>query len=109
MKAMIKGFELSVSVSATIKGSFDVHTEHQNYREGNPDRVRKESIKVEDCDLGVEAGLKLAADEVEGEVDLGELSEFIKSTLSDEIAKQVEDQLSKKKENTEEKKEEKEC
>lgn len=101
MKATVKGFEITVSVSAQVKGSFDVHTEHQNYREGNPDRVRKESTKVEDCDLGVEAGITMKAEEVEGEVDLGELSEFIKSTLSEEIAKQVKDQLSEEKESAE--------
>lgn len=97
MKAMVKGFELSVSVNATIKGSFDIdENENRNYNE-NDTRSRSNKTKVNDMDLGVNASIIIKMDECEGDIDLKELGDLVKTSLSDEIGRQIKEQLTQDK------------
>ena len=93
MTATIRGLRINVTVGLSIKA--DSITENtKNFRDDRD--YHKKCIDENSgrgISIGAEAGFDMQMDSYEGELELQELSELLKSTLNDNIREQVKEQL----------------
>lgn len=88
MKALVKGVKLNVTVNMTIG---EIRESSNEDRKGETPRVRSSENYASDVNLN--AGVGLEVESYEGEINLSELSEMVKTCLTDTIREQVRDEM----------------
>lgn len=91
MKAKLEGFKMNVSVNVKVECDY-AKTDHNKFY-NNEKRNNFEEFK--NLALSAGAELDLSCETYDGEVNLKELTEVIKTSISDSINEQVESQIEK--------------
>lgn len=98
MRAKLEGFKMNVSVNVKVECDY-AKTDHNKFY-NNEKRNNFEEFR--NLALSAGAEVDLSCQTYEGEVDLKELTEVIKTSISDSINDQVESQIEKIRKDTSE-------
>ena len=88
MRALVKGIKMNVTVNVSIG---EIRETTNEDRKGETPRVRSSENYASDVNLNAGVGLELES--YEGEIDLSELSEMVKTCLTDSIREQVKEEM----------------
>ena len=98
MRAAIKGFKLNVTVNVGIG---EIQADKNDERRDDVHN-KKWNINLRGSDIKAEASLGVEFESYEGELNLSELSDILKTCIADNIKEQVKEQIEETKQSEEE-------